>query len=99
MSNVDNDDMEEEVVQIPHVIQLVGAPEASMTPRHGSAQGPSTQVAAQATPTSTPRGHQTPSSISSRSTSTEPVKTRSLREIYEVGTPNSFSLCIIFPYI
>ena len=27
---------------------------------------------------------------------TNPVKTRSLREIYEVGTPNSFSLFAIF---
>ena len=78
VSNVDNDDMEEEVVQIPHVSQLVGAPLTPMTPRHGLAQGPSTQVAAQATPTSTPRGQQTPSSISSRSTLIELVKTRIL---------------------
>ena len=56
VSNIDNDDMEEEVVQIPHVSQPVGAPSTPMTPRHGSAQGPSTQVAAQPTPTSTPRG-------------------------------------------
>ena len=62
--NVDNDDMEEEVVQIPHVSRPVGAPWNPMTPRHGSAQGPSTQLATQATPTSTPRGHQNPSSIS-----------------------------------
>ena len=96
MSNVNNDDMEEEVVQTPHVSQQVVAPSTPMTPRHGSAQGPSTQVVAQATPTSTPRGQQTPSSISSRSTSTEPVKTRSLHEIYEVGTPNSFSLFALF---
>ena len=27
---------------------------------------------------------------------TEPVKTRSLREIYEAGTPNSFSLFALF---
>ena len=27
---------------------------------------------------------------------TEPVKTRSLRDIYEVGTPNSFSLFALF---
>ena len=46
VSNVDNDDMEEEVVQIPHVSQPIGAPSTPMTPRHGSAQGPSTQVAA-----------------------------------------------------
>ena len=51
VSNVDNDDMEEEVVQTPHVSQPIGA------------QGPSTQVASQATPTSTLRGKQTPSSI------------------------------------
>ena len=57
--NVDNDDMAEEVVQTPHIIQLVAAPLNPMTPRHGSTQGPSTQVAAQATPTSTPRGQQT----------------------------------------
>ena len=67
-----------------------------MTPRHGSAQGPLTQVAAQATLTSTPRVQQTPSSISSRLTSTEPVKTRSLREIYEASTPTSFSLLALF---
>ena len=97
VSNVNNADMEEEVVQIPHVSQPVGAPSTPMTPRHGSAQGPSTQVAAQATPTlSTPRGQQTPSSISSSSTSIELVKTRSLREIYEAGTPNSFSLFALF---
>ena len=96
LSNIDNDDMEEEVVQIPHVSQPVGAPSTPRTPRHGSGQGPSIQVAAQATPTSTPRGQQTPSSISSRSTLTEPVKTRSLREIYETGTPNSFSLFALF---
>ena len=96
MSNVDNDDMADEVVQTPHVIQLIIAPSAPMTLRHGSAQGPSTQVAAQATLTSTPSEQQTPSSISSRSTSTEPVKTRSLHEIYEFGTPNSFSLFALF---
>ena len=96
MSNVDNNDREEEVVQIPHVSQLVGAPSTPLTPRHGSAQGSSTQVVAQATLTSTPREQQTPSSISSRSTSTKPVKTRSLREIYEVSTPNSFSLFALF---
>ena len=56
VSNVDNDDMMEEVVQIPHVSQLVVAPSTPMTPRHGSTQGTSTQVAAQATLTSTPRG-------------------------------------------
>ena len=96
VSNVNNDDMKEEVVQTPHVIQPVAAPSTPMTPRHGSTQGPLTQVAAQATPMSTPRGQQTPSSISSRSTPTEPVKTRSLREIYEAGTPNSFSLFALF---
>ena len=53
-------------------------------------------MVAQATPTSTPRGQQSPSSISSRSTSTETMKTRSLREIYETGTPNSFSLFELF---
>ena len=56
-------------------------------------------MAAQATPTSTPRGEQTPSSISSRSTSIELVKTRSLCEIYEADTPNSFSLFALFSHI
>ena len=56
VSNVDNDDIEEEVVQTPHVSQPVAASSTPMTPRHGLAQGPSTQVAAQATLTSTPRG-------------------------------------------
>ena len=37
VSNIDNDDMEEEVVQIPHVSQLVEALSTPMTPRHGSA--------------------------------------------------------------
>ena len=56
VSNVDSDDMEDEVVQTPHVSQpVVAASTGPMTPRYGSAQGPSTQVAAQATPTSTPR--------------------------------------------
>ena len=40
--NVNNDDMEEEVVQTPHVSQPVVAPSTPMTPRHGSAQGPLT---------------------------------------------------------
>ena len=88
--------MTKEVVQTPQANQLVAAPSTPMTPRHGSAQGTSTQVAGQATPTSTPRGQQTPSS-SSRST--DPVKTRSLREIYESGTPNSFSLFALFSQI
>ena len=62
VSNIENDDMEEEVVQTQHVIQLVEAPSTPMTACHGSTQEPSTQVAAQATPTNTPRGQQTPSS-------------------------------------
>ena len=32
VSNVDNDDMEEEVVQIPHISQPVTAPSTPMTP-------------------------------------------------------------------
>ena len=83
------------MVQIPHVIQSDATPSTPMTPRHGSAQGTTTQVAAQPTTSSTPRGNQTPSSILSRSTSTDLVKTRSLCEIYDVDTSNSFSLCII----
>ena len=46
VSNIDNDDMEEEVVEIPHVSQSVEALLTPMTPIHGSGQGPSTQVAA-----------------------------------------------------
>ena len=49
--------------------------------------------------TSIPRGQQTPSSSSSRSTSIDLVKTRSLREIYEVGKPNSFSVFALFSQI
>ena len=97
--NVDNDDMAEEVVQTPHVSQQVVASSTPMTLQHGSTQGTSTQVASQAMLTNTPRGQQTSSSISSRSTLTKPVKTRSLREIYEAGTPNSFSLFALFSQI
>ena len=32
VSNVDNDDMEEEVIQIPHISQPVTAPSTPMTP-------------------------------------------------------------------
>ena len=92
MSNVYHHDMAEEVVQTQHVSQPVAAPSNPMTPRHGSAQGTTTQLTAQAAPTTILRRHQTPSSNSSRLTSTDPVKTRSLCEICEVGTPNSFSL-------
>ena len=99
MLKFEHDDMEEEVIQTPHVSQLVATPLTPMTPRHVSTQGTLTQVATQDTPTSTPRGHQTPSSSSSRSTSIDPVKTRSLREIYEAGTPNSFSLFALFSQI
>ena len=70
--------MTEEVVQTPQVSQLVATPSTPMTLRHGSAQGTSTEIAAQATPTSTPRGQQTPSSSL---TSTDPMKTRSIHEI------------------
>ena len=56
MSKIDNDDMANEVVQTPHVSQYIRAPSTPLTPRHGSAQGSSTQVATQATLTSTPRG-------------------------------------------
>ena len=58
-------DMVEEVVQTPHVSQPVTTPSTPMTPWHGSTQGPSTQVVAQDTLTSTPRGQNTSSSISS----------------------------------
>ena len=86
MSHVEHKDMTKEVVQMPQVNQPFVATSTPMTPWHGSTQGTSTQIIAQATLTSTPRGQQTPSSISSRSTLTEPVKTRSVCEIYEIGT-------------
>ena len=60
MSNVEHDDMAKEVVQTPHVSQNVVAPLTPTTPRHGSTQGMSTQVTAQAMSTSTARGHQPP---------------------------------------
>ena len=50
-------------------------------------------------PTSTPSGRQTPSSSLSRLTLTDPVKTRSICEIYEVGTPNSFFLVVLFSQV
>ena len=99
VSNVNNDDMVEEVVQTPHVNQNFTVSPTPTTPRHGSTQGIPTQVAYQGTSTSTPRGKQTPSSILFRLTLTEPVKTRSLCEIYEAGTPNSFSLFALFSQI
>ena len=46
--------------------------------------------------TSTPRDRQNQSSNLSRSISTYPINTRSLHEIYEVGTPNSFSIFALF---
>ena len=49
MSNVDNDDMVEEVVQTPHVIQPFATPSTPMILQHGLAQGKLTQVTAQAT--------------------------------------------------
>ena len=42
VSNVDNDGMAEEVVQTPHISQLVATSSTPMTSRHGSAHGPST---------------------------------------------------------
>ena len=42
VSNVEHDDMMEEVVQTPHVSQNVAAPSTPMTPCHGSEQGTST---------------------------------------------------------
>ena len=59
----------------------------------------STQVITQATPTNTPRGQQAPSSSSTRLMSTDPIKTRILREIYEAITPNSFSVFALFSQI
>ena len=93
VSNVKHDDMTEEVVQTPQVNQPDVAPSTPMTSQHGSAQGISTQIVAQATLTSTPRVQQTPSSSL---TSTDPVKTRSLHQIYESSTPNSFSIFALF---
>ena len=91
VSNVEHEDMMEEVVQTPQVNQPVAASSTPMTSWHGS-----TQAAAQATSSRNRRGQQTPSS---NSTSTDPVKTKSLRKIYESGTPNSFSLFALFSQI
>ena len=49
--------------------------------------------------TRTPTGQQTPSSSLTRSTSTDPIKKRSIREIYETGTPNSLSIFVLFSQI
>ena len=46
--------------------------------------------------TITPSGHETPSSSLSRSTSTDSMKRRSLREIYGASTPNSFYIFALF---
>ena len=56
VSNVDNDDMVEEVVQTPHVSQPVAAPQTPMTLRNSSTQGTMTQVAATYALLSKPRG-------------------------------------------
>ena len=53
---VEHQDMMEQVVQTPQVNQLVTTLLTPMTPRHGLAQGISTQVAAQATRTNRPKG-------------------------------------------
>ena len=57
----------------------------------------------QATPTSTLRDHQTlstmPSTSLRRSTSTNPINTRSLCEIYEADTPISFFVFALFSQI
>ena len=66
VSNVDRDEIVEEVVQTPHISQNIATPSTPKTPRHGLAQGILTQVAAQTTPKSTPRKLHTPSSSSSR---------------------------------
>ena len=91
VSTVEYDDMREEIVQIAHVSHIVAAPSTPRTLRHVLAQGTSTQITSQAMPTSTPCGKQTSSRSSSSSASTNPIKKRSLREIYEDSTPNSFS--------
>ena len=44
VSNVNHDDMAEEVVQTPHVSQSIVGPPTPMTPQHGSTQGIMTQV-------------------------------------------------------
>ena len=100
MSNVDNDDMEEEVVQTPHVSQNVATPSTPRTLLHGSVQGKSTLVAAQATLTTcTLRGQQTPSRSWLRSTSTNPIKTIIMHEIYDATTPYSFFVFALFSQI
>ena len=91
VSTIEYDDMTEEIVQIAHVSHIVAAPSTPRTPRHVLAQGTSTQITSQAMPTSTRSGKQTSSRSSLSSALTNPIKMRSLREIYEDSTPNSFS--------
>ena len=95
-SIVKHDDMTEEVIQTPHVSQNLAPPSTPRISQHVLAQGTSTQVTSQATPTSTPRVQQTTSRGSTRSTSANPINTRIQCEIYEARTPNSFSILHYF---
>ena len=74
--------------------------------RHVTNQVSVPQVTVQATPRSTPRAQQTPTSSPSSSPSPYPTlaslmprKTRSLREIYDVDTINSFLAFALFSQI
>jgi hypothetical protein len=95
---IGHDDIEYEMVQAPIISQSV----VPSTPETA------TQITTQATPVrsvgaqSTPRVQQTPSSSLSSSSpnptlaSLLPRKTRSLRDIYNVDTTNSFSVFSLF---
>ena len=99
MSHTARDGMIEEVVETPHVSQNVTLSSTPRTVQHVLAQATSIQVTTQVTPASTTRVQQTPSSSSRSSTSTTPINTTSLCEIYEADTPNSFSLFELFSHI
>lgn len=92
VSTIKHDAMMEEVVRTTHVSQNFVAPSTPKTLQNVSGQGTLTQVTTQATSTSSPRSFQTPPCSLSSSTSTNPLKERSLREIYKIGTTKLFSL-------
>ena len=59
VSNLEHDDMAEEVVQTPHVSQNIASPSTPRTLRHVLAKRTLTQVTTQAMSTSTSRGQLT----------------------------------------
>ena len=96
---VEHNDMMKKVFQTPHVSQNARALSTPKTLRHVSAQGTSRRIATQDMPTNTPRDQQTPLSSSARSESKNPIKKRSMNEIYDVGTPISILVFALFSQI